>query len=104
MFFLYKTLVFSQLVHSLSSETKVIFKIYPVWKVSRIRRFSGPHSVRMRENTDQKNSKYENFSCIEYFAFFIVVSRLEFEKSLLLGLFGTKHSRTYQVKFVKYSL
>ena len=27
----------------------------------RIRSFSGPYSVRMRENTDQKNSEYGHF-------------------------------------------
>ena len=31
-------------------------------KSIRIRSFSGPYSVRMRENTDQKNSEYEYFS------------------------------------------
>ena len=31
-------------------------------KSIRIRSFSGPYSVRIRENTEQKNSKYERFS------------------------------------------
>ena len=31
-------------------------------KSVRIRSFSGPYSVRMREYTDQKNSEYEHFS------------------------------------------
>ena len=31
-------------------------------KSVRIRSFSGPYLVRMRENTDQKNSEYEHFS------------------------------------------
>ena len=31
-------------------------------KSVRIRRFSSPYLVRMRENTDQKNSTYEHFS------------------------------------------
>ena len=29
----------------------------------RIWRFSGPYSVQMQENTDQKNSKNRHFSC-----------------------------------------
>ena len=32
-----------------------------------IRSFSGPHSVRMWENTDQKNSEYGHFSRSVYF-------------------------------------
>ena len=31
-------------------------------KSSRIRSFSGPYSVRLRENKDQKNSEYVHFS------------------------------------------
>ena len=34
-------------------------------KSVRIRSFYGLYSVRMRENTDQENSKYKHFSCIE---------------------------------------
>ena len=32
-------------------------------KSVRIRSFSGPYSVPMRDNTDQKNSEYGHFSC-----------------------------------------
>ena len=32
-------------------------------KSVRFRSFSGPYSVRMRENTDQKNAEYGHFSC-----------------------------------------
>ena len=32
------------------------------WKVSKYRVFPGPYSVRMRENTDQKNSVFGRFS------------------------------------------
>ena len=36
-------------------------------KSVRIQRFSGPYSVRMRENKDQKNSEYGHFSRSKYF-------------------------------------
>ena len=37
------------------------FSIHCVKSV-RIRSFSGQYSIRMRENTDQRNSEYEHFS------------------------------------------
>ena len=42
-------------------------------KSVRIRSYSGPYSVRMQENTDQKNSEYRHFSrsdCCNLFPFF----------------------------------
>ena len=33
---------------------------------TRIRSFTGPYSVQMRENTDQKTSKFRHFSRSEY--------------------------------------
>ena len=40
--------------------------------------FSGPYSVRMRENTDQKNSEYGHFQCSGYRQnIFIFVSEME---------------------------
>ena len=35
-------------------------------KSVRIRSFSGPYSVLMLENTDQKNSEYGHFSCSDW--------------------------------------
>ena len=36
-------------------------------KSVRIRSYSGPYSVKMRENTDQNNSKYGHFSRSDYY-------------------------------------
>ena len=36
--------------------------------------FSGPYSVRMRENTDQKNSEFGHFSHSVHFEFFFRLS------------------------------
>ena len=38
-------------------------KVLHCVKSVRIRSFSGPYSVQMRENTDLKNSEYGQFSC-----------------------------------------
>ena len=44
----------------------------------RIRSFSGPYSVRKRENTDQKNSEYGHFSRSESLFKFLEKQRLNF--------------------------
>ena len=38
---------------------------------ARIRSYSGPYSVQMRENTGQNNSEYGHFSRSEYFLHFL---------------------------------
>ena len=46
-------------------------------KIVRIRSYSGPYSVRMRENTDQKNFEYGHFSRSAHYSH-IVVSVFQF--------------------------
>ena len=53
---------------------------YPCVKSVRIRSYSGPYAVLMRENMDQNNSEYENLSR----------SGLDFLKSILYGLSSQK--------------
>ena len=43
----------------------ILNKSYIVTSV-RIWNYSGPYSVRMRENTDQNNSKYKHFSLVKW--------------------------------------
>ena len=48
---------------------------YHFMKSVRIWSFSGPYSVQMRKNTDQKNSEYRQFSrsvCIGEFSIFLI--------------------------------
>ena len=40
----------------------ILSELFTAWKVSKYGVFSGPYSVRILENTDQKNSEYEHFS------------------------------------------
>ena len=49
--------------------------------------YSGPYSVRMRENTDQKNSEYEHFSPVkwELAVHETLYSRVESSTSFLLN-------------------
>ena len=46
-------------------------------KSVRIQSFSGPYSVQMRENTDQKNSEYGHFPEIVHFSWTCSAARLQ---------------------------
>ena len=50
---------FSNLIESRKKKANWRWEIFTAWKVS----VFGVFLVRMRENTDQKNSKYGHFSC-----------------------------------------
>ena len=58
-------------------------------KSVRIRSFYGLYSVRMRENTDQENSKYKHFSCIEteYYETYFYNANLPSPVHLLCNIF-----------------
>ena len=65
-------------------------------KSVRIRSSSGPYSVRMRENTDQKNSEHGYFLCS--------VGLKWVDLEYICCKYGARYSRMDQVKFHKFYL